>query len=84
MIKKRKALESAIETLEHFYSYGFDRVMCEKAIVAIKDDLEKPEPVAWMHTKLEGVVIPHRPADLNKYPDRWEPLYKAHQQFGES
>jgi hypothetical protein len=35
------------------------------------------EPVAWVHTKIEGVVVPHRPADLDKHPDRWEALYKT-------
>ena len=35
------------------------------------------EPVAWMHTKIEGVAVPHRPADLDKHPDRWDALYKA-------
>jgi hypothetical protein len=34
------------------------------------------EPVAWMHTKIDGVVVPHRPADLNRHPDRWTALYK--------
>ena len=38
---------------------------------------EKQEPVAWMHTKIEGVAVPHRPADLDKHPDRWESLYKT-------
>jgi len=36
----------------------------------------EPEPVAWLHTKIEGVAVPHRPADLDKHPDRWTPLYK--------
>ena len=36
-----------------------------------------PEPVAWLHTKIEGMVVPHRPADLDKHPDRWEALYKT-------
>ena len=40
-------------------------------------DAEKQEPVAWMHTKIEGVAVPHRPADLDKHPDRWEALYKT-------
>jgi hypothetical protein len=35
------------------------------------------EPVAWLHTKIEGVAVSHRPADLNKHPDRWEALYKT-------
>ena len=34
------------------------------------------EPVAWLHTKIEGVAVPHRPADLDKHPDRWTALYK--------
>jgi hypothetical protein len=34
------------------------------------------EPVAWLHTKIEGVAVPHRPADLDKHPDRWQALYK--------
>ena len=51
----------------------------EEAITIIKDVLAQPEqePVAWMHTKIEGVAVPHRPADLDKHPDRWEALYKA-------
>jgi hypothetical protein len=32
------------------------------------------EPVAWMHTMIDDVVIGHRPADLNRHPDRWKPL----------
>ena len=42
--------------------------------VAVKPE---QEPVAWLHTKIEGVAVPHRPADLDKHPDRWEALYKA-------
>jgi hypothetical protein len=34
------------------------------------------EPVAWMHTMIDDVVVGHRPADLNVHPDRWMPLYK--------
>jgi len=40
------------------------------------------EPVAWLHTKIKGLVIPHRPADLNKHPNRWEALYKTTPQQG--
>ena len=45
---------------------------------AVKEALAQPEqePVAWLHTKIEGVAVPHRPADLDKHPDRWTPLYK--------
>jgi hypothetical protein len=34
------------------------------------------EPVAWMHTMIDDVVIGHRPSDLHVHPDRWMPLYK--------
>jgi hypothetical protein len=34
------------------------------------------QPVAWMHTMIDDVVVGHRPADLNVHPDRWMPLYK--------
>ena len=43
---------------------------------------EQGEPVAWLHTKIKGLVIPHRPADLNKHPNRWEALYKTTPQQG--
>lgn len=42
-----------------------------------KETFDQQEPVAWLHTKIEGVAVPHRPADLDKHPDRWEALYKT-------
>ena len=50
-----------------------------KTVTAIREALAEPEqePVAWLHTKIEGVAVPHRPADLDKHPDRWEALYKT-------
>ena len=36
----------------------------------------EPEPVAWMHNFIDEVAITHRPADLDRHPDRWTPLYK--------
>jgi len=35
------------------------------------------EPVAWMHTFIEGNVITHIPADIGRHPERWTPLYTA-------
>ena len=48
-----------------------------KAITAIKEALAQPEqePVAWMHTMIDDVVIGHRPADIDRHPDRWTALY---------
>ena len=41
------------------------------------DETEKQrhEPKAWMHNYIEGNVITHRPADLDRNPDRWTALY---------
>jgi len=35
------------------------------------------EPVAWMHNLIEGNVIAHRPADIDRHPERWTALYTA-------
>ena len=42
---------------------------------APEQQAQQQEPVAWLHTKIEGVAVPHRPADLDKHPDRWTALY---------
>ena len=39
--------------------------------------MDKQEPVAWMHNFIEGNVITHRPADIDRHPERWTPLYTA-------
>ena len=36
----------------------------------------QPEPVAWSHNYISDNVITHRPADIDRYPDRWTALYK--------
>ena len=33
------------------------------------------EPVAWLHNSIRGNVISHRPADIDRNPDRWIALY---------
>ena len=48
-----------------------------EAQTAPQPKAQQQEPVAWLHTKIEGVAVPHRPADLDKHPDRWEALYKT-------
>ena len=49
----------------------------EEAITAIKAALEaKDEPVAWLHRFIEGgISIGLKPSDLERHPERWEPLY---------
>jgi hypothetical protein len=81
MTTLREAATKALETLEdsctprlstrHYAAY-------DEAITALKAALEQPEqePVAWRHRHIEGNVITHRPADLDRHPDRWTPLYK--------
>jgi hypothetical protein len=36
----------------------------------------KDEPVAWLHRFIEGgISIGLKPLDLERHPERWEPLY---------
>ena len=53
-------------------------IECEEAMLTTPPAQPTPmqEPVAWMHTMIDDVVIGHRPADLNLHPERWMPLYK--------
>jgi hypothetical protein len=78
---KDEALKLALDALEdmHIVDFSLENLAgWNKAITAIKQSLAAPvqEPVAWMHTMIEDVVVGHRPADLNVHPDRWMPLYK--------
>ena len=41
-----------------------------------KTPADDGQPVAWMHTFIEGNVITHRPADIDRHPERWTALYK--------
>jgi hypothetical protein len=76
MIEVLKQMVEALEVDAYVYNG-------EKSWAAIKagkqaiSELESQEPVAWMHTKIDGVAVPHRPADLDKHPERWEALYKT-------
>lgn len=59
------------KTVQRQYGYA--------VINSLRELLSKPEqePVAWMHNFIDEVVIAHRPADLDRHPDRWTALYKA-------
>jgi hypothetical protein len=87
-----EAMKQALEALEYIHegannqgphtgiSWRCASSKAEPAITSLRqaiEQAEKQEPVAWMHTKIEGVAVPHRPADLDKHPDRWESLYKT-------
>jgi len=80
MQQAQDALEYASDETKPKGLYGCECLIC-KTILALRDRLAQPEqePVAWLHTKIEGVVVPHRPSDLNKHPDRWTALYPAPQ-----
>jgi hypothetical protein len=82
----KQALEALEWNLPVIEDYGDKEQLNRqhKAITSLYDALrqaieqaEKQEPAAWIHTKIEGVTVPHRPADLDKHPDRWESLYKT-------
>jgi hypothetical protein len=78
-----EALNGLIKRTSGQAIYSFmetERRIAIAACVGLRQTIEqaeKQEPVAWMHTKIEGVTVPHRPADLDKHPDRWEALYKT-------
>ena len=77
----KQAAQQALEALEQcglddtHRSYEFEHA----ARVALRAALaqQEQEPVAWAHTLLDDNVIHHRPADLDRHPERWTPLYTA-------
>jgi hypothetical protein len=76
-----ETMKQALEALEeaHPKPYNESVISHVEAITALRTaiaEAEKQEPVAWMHTMIDDVVVGHRPADLNVHPDRWMPLYK--------
>ena len=77
----REAMQMALEALEQIHPGNLTPMAEEawnKAITALRQALEeKQEPVAWMHNFIEGNVITHRPADIDRHPERWTPLYTA-------
>lgn len=69
----RELMKWALYALEGSNAYDWP------VVEELKERLAQPEqePVAWMHNFIEGNVITHRPADLDRYPDRWAALYKT-------
>jgi hypothetical protein len=68
-------MQMALEALERYG--GVDQRACD-AEEALRQALEtEQEPVAWMHTFIEGNVITHIPADIGRHPERWTPLYTS-------
>ncbi len=73
----REAMQMALEALELYQSKSSVQ-MFDDAVKALRQALEtEQEPVAWMHTFIEGNVITHIPADIGRHPERWTPLYTA-------
>ena len=68
--------ESHIESLGRMQSHAqiLERELAE---TTVKESLTTAKPVAWMSTKMAGVVIAHQPEDFQRHPDRWQPLYAA-------
>lgn len=42
---------------------------------AFQPQYNEQKPIAWMHNFIDGVVIPHRPNDIDRNPHRWTALY---------
>ena len=76
----REAMKQALEALEQIADEVFSPYNdpIGAAILALRAALDapEPEPVAWMHNMIDGIVVPHRPADLKRHPERWTALYK--------
>ena len=72
----RELMQQALEALEDIF--GKNKIDVG-VINRLRDRLAQPEqePVAWMHKHIENNIITHRPADLDRHPDRWEALYKT-------
>lgn len=73
------AMKQALEALlEHGSAYLGHDLAYKSAITALRAAIEQAqEPVAWMHNLIEGNVITHRPADIDRHPERWTALYTA-------
>jgi hypothetical protein len=76
MIELLKQMVEALEVDAYVYNGEKSWAAIKAGKQAIKE-LESQEPVAWVHTKIDGVAVTHRPADLDKHPERWEALYKT-------
>jgi hypothetical protein len=75
MTTQTEALKLALEALEGFYEYGYDRRECFEHITAIKEALAQPEqePVAWVvYSSAENYIVW---ADKGKRLKQNTPLY---------
>jgi hypothetical protein len=53
-----------------------DCPICGGGARAFSKQEAKDEPVAWLHRFIEGgISIGLKPLDLERHPERWEPLY---------
>ena len=66
----KKALKEVMEALD-VYAVNMSQERVDETAKG------EHEPVAWMHNFIEGTVITHEPADIDRHPDRWTPLYTA-------
>jgi hypothetical protein len=73
----RELMQQALDALNRSDYLGWQVNI--PIIKALRERLAQPEqePVAWMHKHIENNVITHRPADLDRHPDRWVALYKT-------
>ena len=81
MTTLRDAAQQALEAL-CLWATGrdMDAVALNDLILRLEAALAEPvqEPVAWSHNLID-IIITHRPADLERHPERWTALYSAPQ-----
>ena len=86
----REVMRQALLALEGWDNYGKwawpdtaleqSKRNTTESLASLRAQLEQPEqePVAWAH-KLIDNIITHRPADIDRHPERWTALYTTPQ-----
>ena len=75
--------EQVMSRPEHFINQAITAIEAALANEALERKAENArelgldyEPVAWLHRFIEGgISIGLKPLDLERHPERWEPLY---------
>ena len=79
MTPLREAAQQALEALT-VYDGTNGESKRKRVIAVLRAALAEPEqepvqePVAWSHNLIDNIIT-HRPADIDRHPDRWTALY---------
>ena len=75
-VQKSTLRDAATKALEALMTNQCKWEEKEKAVHLLRAALAEPaqEPVAWSHNLIDNIIT-HRPADIDRHPDRWTALY---------